>query len=101
MFVPSVCTRATAFAVWPRLSFSPIALTASATDFAATWAFISTGFSNFIGVVVTLPFTSTVAVHSNRNGNLAGLVYLIVTAPVVASLESVKSTGLCSDENTP
>ena len=61
----------------------------------------ATGWSNFIGVEVTLPKTSTVAVHSKRNGSSAGLVYLIVTAPVVASFESVMSTGECSFEAMP
>ena len=43
---------------------------------------------NFIGVELTCPKTSTVAVHSKKNGSSTGLVYLIVTAPVRSFFES-------------
>ena len=41
------------------------------------------------------------AVHSNSKGNPSGLEYRIVTSPVSASFESVKSQALCSLEIKP
>ena len=78
-----------------------IALAASATSFLAVLRFISTGPSNVSGVDFTLPSTSTVAVHSNRNGSALGLSYLIVTSPVSSFLESEYSTAECSEELIP
>ena len=48
-----------------------------------------TGGSTTIGVEVQLPSTATVVVHENLMGRFLGLAYVIVTAPVSSSFESV------------
>ena len=76
--LPRSAMSVSALAFWAsvRLTFM------RAAAFSAPAAFIST----VMGVVVTLPLMSTVAVHSNLNGRASGLVYLMVMSPVSSFL---------------
>ena len=89
--IPWACVaRSVAAVVVSSLSsFTPSSLAeAEIIFFAAALSRLSMAFSNVIGVAVALPSTSTVTVHSKRNGSPSGLMYRIVTAPVSASFES-------------
>ena len=99
MFVPWARKRRVTSPDCASERLTPSFLAASATRSATT--FFSVNAPTFIGVEVTLPSTSTVAVHSNLQGRSSGLVYRIVTAPVAASRERLKFTGQCSSVLMP
>ena len=88
-------TNASPASLVPAGSFAPTEAAVSSA-LASNWPW-----STRIGVVVTLPFTSTVRVQLNLTGRPAGSEHLTVTAPVVSSRESVKVRAMCSSETIP
>ena len=99
MFVPWARKRRVTSPDCASERLTPSFLAASATRSATT--FFSVNAPTFIGVEVTLPSTSTVAVHSNLQGRSSGLVYRIVMSPVSSFLVMLKSTGECSLDVMP